>query len=162
MPVDGGRTMAVDFPDTVGGPLYVREGSIIPCCEPGEFIGQKPIETISLNIYPADSQTVYTLYEDDGETLAYQKGECALTEVACVREGKKVRLCVGERQGHYDGMPEKRDYIVNLHQARVLGVSLNGRSVPFEVAHDTWCGHSEAGVCRFRMDGAGEAQIEIE
>ena len=53
-------------------PLFIKSGSIIPEIEYENYIGEKPIEKIVLNIYPSDYIN-FTIYEDDGETLDYER-----------------------------------------------------------------------------------------
>jgi len=76
--VRGGQTLRVEAPiDTL--PLFVRAGSILPLGEPIESTGQ--VQRIAkLRIYPgADAE--FTLYQDDGRTYAYEKGEGRITEL---------------------------------------------------------------------------------
>lgn len=73
----GGRTItrAVDLATM---PIYARAGAIIPMDPIRQFTGEKVDAPLTLRIYRgADGE--YTLYEDDGESLAYLKGEAALT-----------------------------------------------------------------------------------
>jgi alpha-glucosidase/alpha-D-xyloside xylohydrolase len=70
---DGGRTISrtVDLATT---PLYLRAGAIIPFGPVKQYTSQPSDEPIELVIYPgADGET--SLYEDDGASLAYQRGE---------------------------------------------------------------------------------------
>ena len=52
------------------------------------------------------------LYEDDGETYNYEKGEYATIELAW--EDAARRLIIGARQGTFPGMVEKRPYRIVL------------------------------------------------
>lgn len=45
-----------------------------------QYFGEKPIDPVTLDIYLAGN-SAYKLYEDDGKSLNYQKGEFALTEI---------------------------------------------------------------------------------
>jgi len=76
--VHGGQTIAVDAPiDTL--PLFVRAGSILPLGEPIE--NTKQVQRITkLRSYRGASGD-FTLYRDDGETYAYDKGECSITHL---------------------------------------------------------------------------------
>ncbi len=68
----GGRTVTVQAPiDTI--PLFVKAGSILPIGAPVESTQEtQAIERI--RVYPgADAQ--FTLYDDDGATYAYEKGD---------------------------------------------------------------------------------------
>ena len=61
------------WPDTVGGPLFVKGGAIIPMAQVTRYSDEEPLEVVVLDAYPCgDSQ--YTLYEDDGVSYEYEKG----------------------------------------------------------------------------------------
>jgi alpha-D-xyloside xylohydrolase len=72
----GGQTIAVNAPiDTI--PLFVRAGSILPLGAPIESTHDKqPLEKI--RIYPG-ANADFTLYNDDGFTYAYERGEHQIT-----------------------------------------------------------------------------------
>lgn len=53
-------------------PLYVRAGSIIPVWPEQNFVGEKKIDTLELNVYPGEGS--YTHYQDDGESFDYRNG----------------------------------------------------------------------------------------
>lgn len=53
-------------------PLFVRAGAILPQWPEMQWVGEKPVETLTLRAYPGDHETV--LYEDEGEGLGYQAG----------------------------------------------------------------------------------------
>jgi alpha-glucosidase len=56
-------------------PMFLREGSIVPLGPEMNFVGEKPLDPLTL-IASADEQGLATgtLYEDDGESQEYQKG----------------------------------------------------------------------------------------
>jgi alpha-D-xyloside xylohydrolase len=58
-------------------PLYVRAGSIVPMGPLLQYTDEKPADPIELRIYPGR----FTLYEDDGVSDAYERGESADIEV---------------------------------------------------------------------------------
>ena len=58
-------------------PLFVRAGSIVPLGEPIESTGQ--VQKIAkIRVYPG-ANSDFTLYQDDGKTYAYEKGESSMT-----------------------------------------------------------------------------------
>ena len=81
----GGRHVTVNAPlDTL--PLFVRAGSIIPMAEPMQFVGQKQVRKIILDVYLGKTTRGW-LYEDDGESFDYlprpdrgERGSYSLTE----------------------------------------------------------------------------------
>lgn len=76
--VKGGQTITADAPiDTI--PLFVRAGSIIPTGAPIE--STREMQSIAkVRIYPgADAD--FTLFQDDGTTYAYERGEAKITRL---------------------------------------------------------------------------------
>ena len=71
--VEGGREInrPVDL-ETI--PLYVREGSIVPLGPVKQFTGERVDEPLSVLIYPGVDAS-FLLYEDDGASFKYRKGE---------------------------------------------------------------------------------------
>jgi alpha-D-xyloside xylohydrolase len=74
----GGQTITVSAPiDTL--PLFVRAGSIVPLGEPVESTKQNQ-KIVKLRIYSgADGDG--TIYQDDGQTYDYEKGESRITHL---------------------------------------------------------------------------------
>ncbi|HEV3271316.1 MAG TPA: TIM-barrel domain-containing protein [Candidatus Methylacidiphilales bacterium] len=54
-------------------PVYVRAGTLLPLGPVLQYTSQPSTEPLELQIYPGRDGT-FTLAEDDGKTLAYQKG----------------------------------------------------------------------------------------
>jgi alpha-glucosidase len=77
----GGTMINVDAPlDTV--PMFVRAGAIIPTGPPLNYVGEKPVDPITFNVYPDDTGAASTtLYEDDGLTPSYKNGNFRRTTV---------------------------------------------------------------------------------
>lgn len=53
-------------------PIYVKAGSIIPMMEPMSYVGEKPLDTLILDVYPGSG--VIDHYLDNGEDFAYREG----------------------------------------------------------------------------------------
>jgi len=76
----GGQYVAAKAPlDRL--PIFVRAGSIIPMTEPIQYVDQKPINQIFLDVYPGKKTTGH-LYEDDGSSFDYERGAYSLTRFA--------------------------------------------------------------------------------
>ncbi len=71
--LEGGRefTRPVDL-ETV--PLYVRAGTILPLGPVKQYTGQEVDQPLSLTLYPG-ADTSFLLYQDDGRSFNYRKGE---------------------------------------------------------------------------------------
>ena len=126
---DGPATLPVEVTDMRGGALLVKAGAIIPTWPPCDHVEKGWSPEVGLLVYPAESSG-FTLYEDDGTSLGYRKGEFAQTRLTCETVGKSVKLTVGGRQGKYAGMPAARDFIASVRlPARPQAVALDGAAV---------------------------------
>ena len=68
-----------------GYPLFVKAGAIIPMMPTMRYVDEKPMNPLILDIYPEGS-TLATLYEDDGVTRKYIKGDYCTTKITCASE----------------------------------------------------------------------------
>lgn len=130
----------IDGPTTLNGyaapleklPLFVRAGAIIPMYREGLYDGQVPPDPVTLDLYPS-GHTTFSLYEDDGSTLAYRSGAFARTPIESDAPavpdtaGARVTITVRPAAGHYDGMPTERSYVLDVHvPKRPATVTLDG------------------------------------
>jgi alpha-D-xyloside xylohydrolase len=103
----GGMSKTVDAPYE-RMPLYVKGGSIIPM---GELIQSTTEIQKDLTVYVyAGSNGSFTLYEDNGTTYDYEKGE--YSTIAFKYEDAGKTLTIGKRQGEYAGMEANRNISV--------------------------------------------------
>ena len=106
----GGRSVERDYAlDEF--PLFVRAGSIVPLGPVVEHTGQRPDAPWEIRIYPG-ADASFTLYEDDGETYRYERGERATTALRW--DDARRTLHVADRQGRYPGMVVRRELQVRL------------------------------------------------
>lgn len=106
----GGRSVERDYAlDEF--PLFVRAGAILPLGPVVEHTGQRPDAPWEIRVYPG-ADGGFTLYEDDGETYAYERGERATTALRW--DDARRTLHIGARQGRYPGMVTRRELRVRL------------------------------------------------
>ncbi|MHB9011415.1 MAG: DUF5110 domain-containing protein [Ignavibacteriaceae bacterium] len=103
---EGGKTIAADAP-LEKMPIYVRSGSILPMGPFLQYAMEKPADPIELRIYPG-SDGSFNLYEDDGITYNYTKGEYSI--IPFKWDDKNKTLIIGKRQGSYPGMLDERTF----------------------------------------------------
>jgi alpha-glucosidase len=121
----GGTMISVEAPlDVV--PMFVRAGAIISTGPSLNYIGEKPAEPITFNIYPDDSGSATgKLYEDDGLSPAYKNGAFRRTAVSARRGPRGFVVSVGAAEGTYAPGKRKFNFVVNspgrrLERATVL------------------------------------------
>ncbi len=100
-------------------PLYVKAGAIIPMQPVRQFVDQHAIAQLTLKVAPGTGQ--FTLYEDDGQSFAYQQGDW-LTTTYSVRQDDETAIVEQVAQtGQWS--PPDREITVELLQPS--GQSLN-------------------------------------
>ena len=109
-------------------PLYVREGSIIPLGPVKQHTGEQVDAPISLSIFPG-ADAAFTLYEDDGLSLGFERGEATRTEITSEKDASSELLTIAPRKGRYAGMPDKRSFEVYVHGIKPRQVLLNGKEL---------------------------------
>jgi len=107
-------------------PLYVRAGSIVPIGPDVQYTGQDPEGPISLYVCTGANGR-FTLYDDDGLTNKYEKGEC--TSIPMVWDDAKHELTIGVRKGAFQGMLKQRFF-------NVLFIDKTGTKVVQQLAYD--------------------------
>jgi alpha-glucosidase len=98
-------------------PLYAREGAVIPLGPVQQYTGERPPDPLTLAVYlsPDDGAAATgELYEDDGETPAYQAGLWRRTRFHGERTESVLRLHAEEESGGIYAV-EPRDWLVEFH-----------------------------------------------
>lgn len=94
---EGGReiTRAVDL-GTI--PLYVRAGAVLPLGPVRQYTGEPVDEPLALTIYPGADGDAF-LYQDDGETFNFRRGESMRMEMRWSDAARRLdlRLAKGSR-----------------------------------------------------------------
>lgn len=95
-------------------PLFVKDGSIIPMYPQMNYDSEKPLDTLTLDIYPQKNIS-YNLYEDDGKTREYKQGKFATTNIACNQTLASTTISIDAIKGNYKSMLMQRSYQLILH-----------------------------------------------
>jgi alpha-glucosidase len=108
----GGTMIAVEAPlDVV--PMFVRGGAIIPVGPALNYVGEKPSDAITFNIYPDEKGLAATrLYEDDGVSPAYKTGAFRRTAVSARRGHRGIIVSIGAPEGTYISGPRKFNFVL--------------------------------------------------
>ena len=124
--IEGGREIdrKVDL-ETM--PLHVRAGAIIPLGPVKEFVEQQTDAPLSVVVFPG-ADGAYALYEDDGRSFDYRKGEWMRTEFVWRDAAKTLAVRLG--RGGRMLPPERRQIDVRLAGSRdVKRVVFEGKPV---------------------------------
>ena len=105
---EGGKEITADAP-LARMPLFVREGSIVPMGPEIQYADEKPADPVELRVYTG-ANAARTLYEDRGDTYAYESGERATIPVRWSE--RAATLTIGDRKGEFPGMLASRTFRV--------------------------------------------------
>ena len=133
---EGPKEMECHLPVNRGGPLFVRAGSIIPNWPEMQYVGEQPVDTLSLRVYP-HGESEFTLYEDDGVSFGYRDGQVAQTRIICCAARDQVDLEIAPRAGAYEGMPDERRFDVWIYtESAPASAWINGSAAKWRYDED--------------------------
>ncbi|WP_203363949.1 glycoside hydrolase family 31 protein [Bacillus sp. REN10] len=116
--IKGGKHILAEAPwDQL--PLFIKAGTILPQAET-----VKPTNSISIHIYPSEKVCEYTLYDDDGETFAYQEGDYFQLHVKAWKQNETIYVETEELHGGYQ--PDWKEVSLNVHGS-VSKIVINGK-----------------------------------
>lgn len=111
----GGHTVSVKT-DAKGWsdiPLFVRQGAIIPSQPVMDYVGQRPVPTLGVDMFPAVHATHFDYYDDDGRSYAYEHGDYFIQRLSTQRDGAGVSVRTDAATGSY--APALRHYLLKVH-----------------------------------------------
>src|SRR5436190_15045551 len=112
--LDGGREIDRNV-DLETMPLYVRAGSILPLGPVKQFVHQETDEPLTVAIYPG-ADTSFLLYEDDGKSFNYRKGDWMGLQMSWKDSQRMLTLRLAE--GSKMLAPLRRKIDVKVTEAR--------------------------------------------
>jgi alpha-glucosidase (family GH31 glycosyl hydrolase) len=132
----GPRVLKVPAPlDVI--PIFVRQGAIVPLGPDLQYSSERYPDPLTLEIYLGSDRSL-TLYEDDGETMAYVNGASAETRFEASCSDGLVVCRLGETRGSFTGHRPERTIILNLHHQppvqSVICQSVNCQSATYDDA----------------------------
>lgn len=105
-------------------PIFIKAGAIIPTWPPMNFVGERPINRVTLEAYPGNGGFVW--YEDDGESM---EGDFALRHITASIRENELEIEINQREGNYS--PEKRELAVVGKWVKPHRAKIDGEEVPY-------------------------------
>ena len=95
-------------------PLFARAGAIVPLARSALHLVDVPNDWLDIRVFPGSDGAV-RLYEDDGLSEGYLRGEYEWTSLSCVAEGSGTSvLRIDPVEGHCPALPATRAYRVTF------------------------------------------------
>jgi alpha-glucosidase (family GH31 glycosyl hydrolase) len=138
-------------------PVFARGGAIVPLAPRAGWGGTGNPETLEVHIFPQQSNR-FELYEDDGETTAYQHGRHCLTAFELTIHDDGVDFTIEPGQDDVSLVPPQRTYHLIFHHVMPPGdvvVKVNGASRDAVTQYDD-------GVQRFTLEVIATPSDRVE
>ena len=158
-------------------PMFVKQGSIVPRMPVMNYTEEKAIYPVTFEVFPATvgEEATFSLYEDEGTNLGYQRGEYLRTPIACRTTEKGYTLTVGNREGEKYSLPGERNLLFQVYTATLpRTVLVDGVKVKKQKAerikneaetdftNAVWTTDKEQGCCLLRLpDDGKEHTVEM-
>lgn len=161
----GGQT--ITLPVDLGSiPMFLRSGGIIPESRGLMNIHQDTVSDLDVWIAPSQAGQ-FTLYDDDGTTLAYQQGQFLTTAIA-VTPGETTTISL-RKQGDYPDKIQRYSFHVGCPTIAPLAVRYQERKLPqyleredFLAADEGWFYDGETQQALIRVENKAGVDLKLE
>jgi len=117
-------------------PIFVREGAIVPRGPAVMRAAEASLDTLFLDLYPADRETTFALYEDAGDGFANRDaGAYSAVTYTLERLSDGARLTASEREGDYQPGARRLEIRLRRADASVTAVTLDGTDLAERGSH---------------------------
>ena len=111
-------------------PVFVRGGSILPYGPNRQYTAEKTNQPLQIRVYTGADAT-FTLYEDDGQTNAYEQG--AQSRILLQWDETQRRLTIGARKGSYPGMEKQQKMQIMVNGQPVKTIVYKGKKTTINI-----------------------------
>lgn len=106
-------------------PIFVRAGAFLFRQPVVQHTGEMPGRPLQVQVYPAP-QSAATFYEDDGESLAYRRGESARRRFSQERDAQGITLVAEAVEGSYRPASRALEFTL-VGERTAKQVQINGK-----------------------------------
>lgn len=106
--------------------IYIKKGTILPNYPEQNYVGEKEISELTLDIYPGNGQYVH--YQDDGESFDYRDGKYNSYEFV-MKEDKELTLEIKVSYSEYEG--EYRNFRIVINKANITDITFNDKRLDY-------------------------------
>lgn len=108
-------------------PLFIKKGAIIPSQDFMNYVGEKTVTTIYVDVFPDTAQTTFKYYDDDGQTYNYETEEYFAQTMMAQGDANSATFNISSKQGTYT--PALQYYITKIHFTGATSATVNGSSL---------------------------------
>jgi alpha-glucosidase (family GH31 glycosyl hydrolase) len=109
-------------------PIFVRGGSIVPEQPIVQNTGEVPQGPLRISVYPG-ANCRGSLYQDDGNTLAYQHGDYTRMQFTCESGPESLKVNFSTPEARYKTWWGAMQFLVYGFGSKPHELAVNGKSV---------------------------------
>ena len=128
----GGRWIKM-YRDLDSIPVLAKEGAIVPMYKSDHTNSLSLDQPLEIHVWRGNGE--YELYEDDGETKAYQRGECSFIKFILEECENTVKLTITPPENTFEFMPKERELYIKFRDLEIddIKVTLSNKPVTIEI-----------------------------
>lgn len=148
-------------------PMYVKAGAIIPYQPDMQYMAEKRVDPLTVDVYPAAQPSSFDLYEDDGVSTKYQDGVYAITRITCNTGDSSCQVSLSATEGTFAVEPRNVVFRVRCdNQPATVVLNANGQSTEFAqttnaAAVNQWKYDANNGVVTVVMMHDGKTKRDV-
>ena len=111
-------------------PVLAKAGAIVPLATDDRGNNWRNPDALTVRIFRGTN--VFTLYEDDGETMAFETGAYAKTKLSVREAGGDLTFTIDKAQGDLSSLPERRAWTLvfdDATTAQTINTKIDGQTV---------------------------------
>ncbi len=125
---NGNRTHSIPTPLSKI-PMFVKEGAVIPLYPVMQYVNERRIETVTLNVYFSKNKAESRFYCDDGDGYSYTQGN--YREAVFNTQGGQSHFFLGQSyEGDFE--PDFQDYRIRLVGLSAIELSVKVDGLPVD------------------------------
>ncbi|WP_443938978.1 glycoside hydrolase family 31 protein [Pedobacter sp. MW01-1-1] len=141
--------------DTI--PLFVKAGAIIPMQPEMAYAGEKPVDVITLDIFPYGNSQ-YKLYEDDNLSNAYKTGNFAFTTFSSSLKADELTFKITKPEGKFK--PTSHTYELKIHwTGEKAPQKVTENRMEMKAGPSSWKFDEESKILWVKSKGGNDADI---
>ncbi|MGB8320376.1 MAG: TIM-barrel domain-containing protein, partial [Ignavibacteriaceae bacterium] len=162
---EGNRWIIVEAPmDQI--PLFIREGGIIPLQDKQNYVREKNISQMEFKIFP-DENSGFVLYNDDGTSTNYQKGEFSITKLNVQKTGSSIKISINKSGNYNDNL---KDLLFDIYDTKqVKSVNLDEKNISvlqnpdeFKKSNEGFYFIKDKNLLKVKVRYSGKMELQIQ
>jgi alpha-glucosidase (family GH31 glycosyl hydrolase) len=127
---EGGRWVKL-YRDLDAIPVLAKEGAIVPMYRQDRTNDLSLAQPLEIHIWRGNG--TFELYEDDGQTMDYEKGICAITRFDLQEQGDTLKLTITPPEDNHGLLPAWRQMYIRFEDVQAEEICVRVGNEPVQI-----------------------------